>query len=135
MKQFFEEFKKFIARGNVIDLAVGILIGTSFNKVVTSLVQDIIMPPLGMLIGKVSFTDLQYVFPNSTVAIKYGSFIQTIVDFLIIAFSVFVVIRVMNRLMKKKEEAKEEPVTETVVEPTRQELLLEEIRDLLRVRR
>lgn len=134
MKQFIEEFKKFIARGNVIDLAIGVLIGGSFGKIVSSLVNDIIMPSLGMLIGKVDFTQLQYVFPNSDVAIKYGTFIQTVVDFLIIALVVFIVIKAMNRFVKKKEEVKKEEKPEPVL-PARQEVLLEEIRDLLRVRR
>lgn len=143
MKQFIEEFKKFIARGNVIDLAVGVLIGGSFGKIVSSLVNDVIMPALGMLTGKVEFNKLEYVFPNSDVAIRYGAFIQSIVDFLIIGLVVFVVIRTLNRFIKKREENKEvvkeavkEAVKEeTIIPPTRQEVLLEEIRDLLRVRR
>jgi large conductance mechanosensitive channel len=134
MKQFIEEFKKFIARGNVIDLAIGVLIGGSFGKIVSSLVNDIIMPTLGMLLGKVDFTQLQYVFPGSDVAIRYGAFIQTVVDFLIIALVVFIVIKAMNRFIKKKEEVKKEQKPEPVL-PSRQEVLLEEIRDLLRVRR
>lgn len=129
MKNFIEEFKKFISRGNVIDLAVGVLIASTFGKVVSSLVNDIIMPPLSMLTGKVKFSDLQYVIPTSDDAIRYGAFIQSIIDFLVIGFSVFVIIRLMNRFIKKKEEAK------TTVEPTKQELLLEEIRDLLRDKR
>lgn len=134
MKQFIEEFKKFIARGNVIDLAIGVLIGGSFGKIVSSLVNDIIMPTLGMLLGKVDFTQLQYVFPGSDVAIRYGAFIQTVVDFLIIALVVFMVIKAMNRFIKRKEEVKKEQKPEPVL-PSRQEVLLEEIRDLLRVRR
>ncbi|PKM95699.1 MAG: large conductance mechanosensitive channel protein MscL [Firmicutes bacterium HGW-Firmicutes-1] len=129
MRNLIEEFKKFISRGNVIDLAVGLLIGSTFGKVVTSLVEDIITPPLGMLIGKVKFEDLEYIIPTSTVAIRYGAFIQSIVNFLIIGFSVFIVVKLMNRFIKKKEDVK------PIVQLTRQEILLEEIRDLLRAKR
>lgn len=145
MKSFFQEFKKFIARGNVIDLAVGVLIGGAFGKIVASLVNDIIMPVLGLLIGKANFSELQYVFPNSDVAIRYGAFMQTIIDFLIIALAIFFVIKAVNRFAAKKEEAKKveeakaaeeaKKIEEESAKPSKQEVLLEEIRDLLRVRR
>ena len=99
-----KEFKEFAFKGNVIDLAVAVVIGTAFNGVVSSLVEDIIMPPIGYVIGRVNFTELQYVLHanGETVAIRYGSFIQTLVDFLIIAFSVFIAIKVFNKLTTTK---------------------------------
>lgn len=128
----FKEFKEFAFKGNVIDLAVGVIIGGAFGKIVTSLVNDLLMPALGILLGGVDFTQLKYVItpaigeiPES--AIMYGTFIQSIVDFLIIAFSIFVFIRVFNR--KKKEEPTPEPEP---AKPSQEVLLLEEIRDLLK---
>ncbi len=128
----FKEFKEFAFKGNVIDLAVGVIIGGAFGKIVTSLVNDLLMPALGILLGGVDFTQLKYVItpaigeiPES--AIMYGTFIQSIVDFLIIAFSIFVFIRVFNR--KKKEEPAPEPEP---AKPSQEVLLLEEIRDLLK---
>ena len=117
------EFKKFAMKGNVIDLAVGVVIGGAFGKIVSSLVEDLIMPLIGLLLGGVDFSSLSYPFGDTV--IKYGQFIQTVVDFFIIAFSIFMVIRVLNRF-KKKEEA------EAVVEVDKKEELLSEIRDLLR---
>lgn len=128
----FKEFKEFAFKGNVIDLAVGVIIGGAFGKIVTSLVNDLLMPALGILLGGVDFTQLKYVItpaigeiPES--AIMYGTFIQSIVDFLIIAFSIFVFIRVFNR--KKKEEPTPEPEP---AKPSQEVLLLEEIRDLIK---
>jgi large conductance mechanosensitive channel len=113
------EFKKFAMRGNVIDLAVGVIIGGAFGKIVSSLVADIIMPIIAMLIGKVNVSELAYG------SIKYGVFIQSIIDFLIIAFSIFMFIKFLSRF-KKKEEVK------VVVQIDKKEELLAEIRDLLR---
>ncbi|TDL66631.1 large-conductance mechanosensitive channel protein MscL [Rhodococcus qingshengii] len=114
------EFKKFAMRGNVIDLAVGVIIGGAFGKIVSSLVADIIMPIIAMIIGKVNVSDLAYG------SIKYGVFIQSIIDFLIIAFSIFMFIKFLSRFKKKEEEVK------VVVQIDKKEELLAEIRDLLR---
>jgi large conductance mechanosensitive channel len=123
MKSFLDEFKEFIARGNVIDLAVGVIIGVAFNDIVNSLVNDIIMPPIGMLLGDVDFTDL---FINLTdtdydslaaakeagaATINYGMFINTLINFLIIALVIFIIIKQINRLTAGKEEAPAEPTT------------------------
>ena len=125
------EFKKFIARGNVIDMAVGIIIGSAFTKIVTSLVNDVVTPAIGILTGKVNVADLAYTLPNTEVAIKYGSFLQAVIDFLIIAFVVFIMVNAINKfhdkLKKKEEETPEEPP-----KPTKEEELLTEIRDLLK---
>jgi large conductance mechanosensitive channel len=118
------EFKKFAMKGNVIDLAVGVVIGGAFGKIVSSLVEDLIMPLIGLLLGGVNFSNLSYTFGETV--IKYGQFIQTVVDFFIIAFSIFMVIRFLNRFKKKEEEA------EAVPEVDKKEELLSEIRDLLR---
>ena len=128
------EFKKFALRGNVIDLAVAVVIGAAFGKIVSSLVADVVMPVVGMLVGGVDFADLVIVLKEAVgdapaVTIGYGKLIQTIVDFIIIAFAIFLVIRAMNS-MKKKEEAKPEPERT----PSREEVLLTEIRDALRSR-
>ncbi|HDR7704009.1 TPA: large-conductance mechanosensitive channel protein MscL [Bacillus thuringiensis] len=120
------EFKKFAFKGNVIDLAVGVVIGAAFGKIVSSLVKDIITPLLGMVLGGVDFTDLKITFGKSS--IMYGNFIQTIFDFLIIAASIFMFIKVFNKLTSKKEDEKEEEIPE----PTKEEVLLGEIRDLLK---
>ncbi|MCA9370783.1 MAG: large-conductance mechanosensitive channel protein MscL [Candidatus Peregrinibacteria bacterium] len=118
----FKEFKEFAMRGNVVDMAVGIIIGAAFGKIVSSLVQDIILPIIGSF-GRFDFTALHLTIGESVIA--YGNFIQTVVDFLIVAFSIFIVVRQMNRL-KKREEAPKKAA------PPRQEVLLEEIRDLLK---
>ena len=133
---FLKEFKDFAMRGNVMDMAVGVIIGGAFGKIVSSLVSDVIMPPIGVLVGGVNFTDLKLVLEQATVdasgaahpavTLNYGIFLQTIFDFLIIAFSIFLVIRVINRFHKKEEE------TTTPPEPTKEEELLTEIRDLLK---
>lgn len=127
MKKFFKEFLEFIKRGNVIDLAVAVVIGGAFSSIVTSLVNDIIMPLIGIIIGGVDFTSLTVKVGSATLA--YGNFIQNIINFLIIAFVIFVVIKAMNKLMslKKKEEKKEEAPAKSDELKT-----LEEIRDLLK---
>jgi large conductance mechanosensitive channel len=132
-----QEFKQFAMKGNVVDMAVGIIIGAAFGKIVSSLVNDIIMPSLGILIGGVDFTDLKVTLREASVdqagaainavTLNYGTFIQTAFDFLIVAFAIFMMIKVMNN-MKKKEEAA--PVAHP--EPTMEEKLLTEIRDLLK---
>ncbi|MDZ5473561.1 large-conductance mechanosensitive channel protein MscL [Bacillus sp. 31A1R] len=125
------EFKKFALKGNVLDLAVGVVIGGAFGKIVTSLVNDIIMPLLGLLVGGVNFTTLQYVYSREgeePVVLKYGQFIQTTFDFIIIAFSIFIFIKAINSFKKKEEETKPaEPPT-----PSKEEILLAEIRDILK---
>ena len=129
-------------RGNVVDMAVGIVIGGAFGKIVTSLVKDVGMPPIGKLMGGVDFAQLKYVIQEAVmegeavkveeVAVRYGSFIQTIIDFVIIAFAIFMVIRGMNRMKRKEEEAPAAPPAPP--EPSKEELLLAEIRDELRKR-
>ena len=121
------EFKKFAFKGNVIDLAVGVVIGAAFGKIVSSLVKDIITPLLGMVLGGVDFTDLKLTFGKSS--IMYGNFIQTIFDFLIIAAAIFMFVKVFNKLTSRKEEEEKE---EEIPEPTKEEVLLGEIRDLLK---
>lgn len=139
MKDFLDEFKRFVMRGNVIDLAVGVIIGAAFGKIVASLVGDIVMPPLGLLIGGLDFSDLFITLKGPSglatvaeaqkagaVTLNYGLFINTVVQFTIVAFAIFVVIKQVNRL-HKKEEAAPPP-------PPRQEVLLEEIRDILKTK-
>ena len=131
MRKFLEEFKKFITRGNVIDLAVGVIIGTAFTSIVNSLVKDVVMPAVGILLGGQSFKDLKYVITPATEttaesAILYGNFIQSIVSFLVVAFVVFLMVKFINKIYKKKEVAKPAPVTPADV------VLLQEIRDLLK---
>ena len=129
--KLFDEFKTFVMRGNVVDLAVGVIIGAAFGKIVTSLVNDIFMPIIGMIIGNVDFSSLEIklgepVEGAEQAAIRYGAFIQEIVNFLIIALCIFMVIKVINKLQKKKEEA-----PAPAPEPTKEEVLLTEIRDAL----
>ena len=129
-----EEFKKFISRGNVMDLAVGVIIGGAFQAIVTSLVNDVIMPLIGVILGNVNFSELKYVITPATeeiaeAAFRYGSFIQSIIDFLIIAFSIFLFIKLLSKF--KKPEPKPEPAPE---KPSTEEVLLTEIRDLLKDR-
>jgi len=124
-----KEFKEFAVKGNMIDMAVGIIIGGAFGKIIASLVADVIMPPIGMLLGGIDFTDIAVTLKEATateeaVLLKYGNFVQNLVDFLIIAFAIFCVVKAINS-MKKKEEAK--PAA-----PPAQEVLLGEIRDLLK---
>lgn len=123
-KKFIKEFKEFISRGNVVDLAVGVVIGGAFSKIVTSLVNDIIMPLVGIIIGGINFTNLSIKFKDAT--ISYGTFIQTVIDFLIVSWCIFVCIKLINTFQRKKEEVKEEPKKDE------KQLLLEEIRDLLK---
>ena len=120
-------FKKFISRGNVVDMAVGVIIGGAFGKIVTSLVNDIVMPLIGLALGKLDFAGLSVKIGETE--IKYGSFIQTVVDFIIVAFCIFVVIRLFEKF-KKKEEAKPEE-TPAIVKSD-ETILLEEIRDILK---
>jgi len=127
-----QEFKKFAMRGNVVDMAVGIILGAAFGKIVSSFVGDVIMPPIGLLIGGVDFSNLaitikQAVGETAAVTINYGKFIQNVFDFLIIAFSIFMAIKAMNALKKKEEQAPAEPPA-----PTKEEMLLTEIRDILK---
>jgi large conductance mechanosensitive channel len=130
--KLFDEFKSFAMKGNVVDMAVGIIIGAAFGKIVSSMVSDIIMPPLGLLIGGVNFTDLKVVMKAATdtapaVTWNYGNFIQVIFDFLIVAMAVFFVIKAINSAKKKEEAAPAAPPA-----PSKQEVLLSEIRDLLK---
>jgi large conductance mechanosensitive channel len=127
-----QEFKKFAMRGNVVDMAVGIIMGAAFGKIVSSFVADVIMPPIGLLIGGVNFTNLAITIKDAVgetaaVTINYGKFIQNIFDFLIIAVAIFMAIKAMNSIMKKEEEAPAAPPA-----PTKEELLLTEIRDILK---
>ena len=131
-KGFFREFKQFAIKGNVIELAVGVIIGTAFGKIVTSLVTDIIMPPLGVLSGGIDFSDLSWTIKEATsateaVTLNYGIFINNIINFVIIALAIFLIIKQINRL-HKKEEKKEEEAHKTSEEV----LLLREIRDSLK---
>ncbi len=148
MKKFIEEFKAFIAKGNVIDMAVAVVIGTAFNKIVSSLVNDVIMPLVGLFVGKMNVAELKWVITPAVLdesgavvtaetALKYGSFIQTIIDFLIIALSIFIMLKVVLGAKEKlhlgkkpEEEAAEEDAAEEEKAPTTEELLTE-IRDLL----
>lgn len=135
-----KEFKEFAMRGNVVDMAVGIIIGGAFGKIISSVVADVIMPPIGLLMGGVSFTDLKLVLKDpiidavgkvttQAVSINYGNFIQVTVDFLIIAMAIFMMIKAMNHMKKKEVPA---PVEEVVIPPTKEEVLLGEIRDILK---
>ena len=139
MSKFLNEFKEFAMRGNGLDMAVGVIIGGAFGKIVSSVVDDVIMPPIGWLIGGVNFADLKLTLPTVQVAgeefktatINYGSFLQTCFDFLIVAFCIFMLIKAVNKLAKKKEEPKE-PEAPKAPEPSAEEKLLMEIRDLLK---
>lgn len=122
-----KDFKEFIARGNVLDLAVGIIIGAAFSSIVSALVDNVIMPVIGLLMGGIDFSSLAY--PVGDAVIEYGLFIQSIVDFLIIAFSIFIFIRLINSVKRKKETEVEEEAAEEIDQQT---VLLTEIRDLLK---
>lgn len=124
MKAFIREFKTFINRGNVLDLAVGVIIGGAFKSITDSLTNDILMPLLGLLVNRVSFSDLTLTLGSATIA--YGSFIEAVLNFIIMAFAVFCIVKAFNRLHRKKEEAAPAP------KPSKEELLLAEIRDLLK---
>lgn len=136
-KGFFAEFKEFIARGNVMDMAVGVIIGGAFGKISTSLVNDIIMPLISMLTGGIDFSAWKWVLKAAVgetpeVAVNFGVFLATILDFIIIAFAVFCMIKAINSFHRKKEEAPAEPEPEPAPEPSAEEVLLAEIRDLLK---
>jgi large conductance mechanosensitive channel len=134
-----QEFKAFAMRGNMIDLAVGIIVGAAFGKIVASIVSDVIMPPIGLLLGGINFTDIQIVMKDAVtdpttgkilkaaVTIKIGNFIQTLVDFTIIAFSIFMIVKGVTAVGRKKDDAPPPP-------PTKEQELLTEIRDLLKSR-
>lgn len=129
------EFKTFAVKGNVVDMAVGIIIGAAFGKIVSSFVGDVIMPPIGVLIGGVDFTSLavtikEAVGESPAVVISYGKFIQTVIDFTIVAFAIFIAVKAINSLKKKEEEAPKAPPA-----PSAEEVLLGEIRDLLKERK
>ncbi len=126
------EFKDFAVKGNVVDMAVGIIVGAAFGKIVSSFVKDIIMPPIGVMMGGVDFSDLAVTIQEAAgevpaVAIKYGAFVQTIADFIIVALAIFMAVKVMNGLKRKEEEAPKAPA-----KPSNEEVLLTEIRDLLK---
>ena len=140
---FLKEFKEFAVKGNVMDMAVGVIIGGAFGKIVTSLVNDVIMPPIGLVVGGVDFTDMKLTLKQQVldaagevltpaVTWNYGAFIQQVVDFTILAFCVFLMVKVMNSLNKKKEEPAPAPAPAPEPEPTAEEKLLAEIRDLLK---
>ncbi len=133
---FLKEFKEFAMRGSVVDLAVGVVIGAAFGKIVTSLVDDIIMPPIGYLTGGIDFSQMKYVIQSADeaagaaeVAITYGNFINVVIQFLIVAFCIFLVIKGINSMKKKEEEVPAAPP-----EPSKEEVLLTDIRDLLRAK-
>ena len=129
---FAKEFREFAIKGNVTDMAVGIVIGAAFGKIVTSLVGDVITPPLGYLIGGVDFTGLAISLPpflegHAPVTVRYGAFLQTVFDFVIVAFAIFLAVKAINRLRRKEEQAPAAPPV-----PTKEQILLQEIRDLLK---
>lgn len=133
---FLKEFKEFAMRGSVVDLAVGVIIGGAFGKIVTSLVDDIIMPPIGYLTGGIDFSEMRYVIKpgdeaagTAEVAIAYGNFLNVVIQFIIVAFCIFLIIKGINALKRKQEEAPAAPPA-----PSNEEVLLTEIRDLLRAR-
>jgi len=136
--KLWKEFKEFAMRGSVIDLAIGVIIGSAFGKIVSSLVADVIMPPIGLLISGINFTDLKLVLKPAemvndvqtpTVTLNYGNFLQVAFDFLIVAFVIFLLIKGINNFLKKKEE---KPVPEATAQPSIEEILLTEIRDILK---
>lgn len=140
MSNLLKEFKEFAMKGNVIDMAVGVVIGAAFGKIVSSLVDDIIMPLVGVATGGMNFTDYKWVIQEAVsqgteiikpeVTMNWGAWVQTIVDFLIVAFCIFIAIKFMNKLRRNKEEEVAAPAP--APEPTKEEVLLTEIRDLLR---
>lgn len=138
MSNFIQEFKDFAVKGNAIDMAVGVIIGGAFGKIVSSIVDDLIMPPIGWLIGGVNFTDLKFTLPAQEIegikleaaTINYGNFIQNLINFIIIAFCVFLLVKLINKLARKKKE-EPEPTPEPPA-PSKEEQLLTEIRDLLK---
>jgi len=129
MKKFIQEFKEFSMRGNVMDMAVGVVVGTAFSAIVTSLVKDIIMPLIGLLTGGVDFSNLSVTLMGKAV-LTYGAFIQSIFNFLMISFSIFLMVKFANKVSNLRQ--KQEEQKEKVLEPSKEELLLTEIRDLLK---
>ncbi|MGI6680151.1 MAG: large-conductance mechanosensitive channel protein MscL [Bdellovibrionota bacterium] len=132
-----KEFQEFALRGNVVDMAIGIIIGAAFGKIVTSLVNDILTPPLGLLIGGVDFKDLKLVLKEATngtpqVALNYGNFIQTTLDFIIVSLAIFAMIKAMNALRNIAIKERKKEGIELKEEPTKEEILLTEIRDILK---
>ncbi len=140
MKKFFGEFKEFISKRNVIDMAIGVVVGAAFKAIVDSLVNDIIMPVVGWLLNGVDFTRFSYILSKTTAedgteiinAIMYGKFVNNIISFIIIAFSMFITVKLINNLRRKKEAEAPAPEPEKEPEPTKEELLLTEIRDVLK---
>lgn len=140
MSKFVNEFKQFAVKGNAVDMAVGVIIGGAFGKIVSSIVNDLIMPPIGWIIGGVNFTDLKVTLPSIDMGIEklepatinYGNFIQTTFDFLIISICVFLMLRAINKLAKKNDESKKQAEQAKAAEPSKEEKLLTEIRDLLK---
>ena len=130
MKKIAKEFKEFISRGNVVDLAVGVIMGGAFGKIVTSLVNDIIMPLVGIVLGGLDFTSLTLTIKDASIA--YGLFIQNVIDFLIVSACIFVMIKFINKLTKKKEAKEKKEEVKEEIKKTEEVLLLEEIRDLLK---
>lgn len=132
MKKLINEFKTFAMKGNVLDMAIGIILGTAFGKIVSSLVNDVIMPPIGLLLGGVNFSDIKIILKEAVenqaaVTLNIGNFIQVIVDFLIIAFAIFLFVKSINIFKKKQEEQAQQ-----IPQPSKTETLLEEIRDILK---
>ena len=143
---FLKDFKAFALKGNVMDMAVGVIIGGAFGKIVTSVVNDIIMPPVGLLIGGVDFSEMKLTMKEAVlnaagevvtpaVTWNYGAFIQQVVDFAILAFCVFILVKAINSLNKKKEDPAPAPAPAPEPEPSKEEVLLTEIRDLLKERK
>ena len=140
MSKLVNEFKQFAVKGNAVDMAVGVIIGGAFGKIVSSIVNDLIMPPIGWIIGGVNFTDLKVTLPSidmgidklEPATINYGNFIQTTFDFLIISICVFLMLRAINKLAKKNDESKKQAEQAKAAEPSKEEKLLTEIRDLLK---
>lgn len=133
MRSFIKEFQEFAIKGNVVDLAVGVIIGAAFGKIVTSLVSDIVMPPIGLIIGGVNFTDLKLVMrqvigEKPAVTLNYGNFLQVLFDFVIVAIAIFVIVKAIN-MLKRSEQAEE--IIEEAAVASKEEMLLTEIRDLL----
>ena len=140
MSKLVNEFKQFAVKGNAVDMAVGVIIGGAFGKIVSSIVNDLIMPPIGWIIGGVNFTDLKVTLPSIDMGIEklepatinYGNLIQTTFDFLIISICVFLMLRTINKLAKKNDESKKQAEQAKAAEPSKEEKLLTEIRDLLK---
>lgn len=137
MKKFASEFKQFISRGNVVDMAVGVVVGSAFTAIVNSLVKDIVTPLIGLLFGGIDFSGLKVVFRAATetteeLALTYGNFLQAIVNFLLVSLAIFSVVKAMNSFRKKEEEPAPEPEPEAPAEPSEDILLLREIRDSLK---